>query len=519
MKIVVPNYQPNSQPGNPIGAPQHESTRLSDIFFCELTNVSESSVKDSSSMTEFFEYQKEHLTVNTSDQMNLTEQSSQHHSSNLFTTLSPDVTANVSNSSMFPIRKTSEEGEGSICAEAQQKSNDVFLNTTVETTKTTSVASNCFSDQSSTSIIESPILKKSKKTYQKGKSKRGLKLSLPDDKAANRTLKNPMKNILEGNPSISSVTKNQKASYNLFLYSENKLRKLTIAPRGIAKAGFIRWHCSDRQCSGKVKTEIDKCFIETYRTVDKKGIERNVFRLYEDKCLQKSDLTVFEASLHTCIAVDTKLEVKEKITEKAKNLCEQLQPDEIRRPTRSEIVSKAVAYVLEEYRANKIVIDPLALKRSCIPRAISRKLLSVLPLLPEVTFENQDNYVFAPEFSTGQYPIDLNYANETKNKTIIFYNIEILTKLSTGQSSIVADSTFPLKKSSIYKQLWILLKTDSTSTEIVCAVWMSNQKKETYINILSRLELLCGKTLWVKSIITDGELAQCNALYEKIRLH
>ena len=513
MKIVVPNCHSNSQPGNSIGLPQHESTRLSDIFFSELTNVSESSVRDTSSMSDFFELQKEHLKVNTSDKMNLTVQSSdssQRHSLNLFTSMTSNVTANVLSTSEITSadkskafdhsatppsesvlnagvgQKSSEQGEGSIhFAEPQQNSNNVFLNTTVETTtKSTSglVASECFADQSSASIIKSPIRKKSKKTYQnsKGKSKRGLKLSLPDDKAADRTLKNPMKNISQGNPIISSVTKNQKGSYNLFLYSENNLRKLTIAPRGICKAGFIRWHCADRQCLAKVKTEIDKCYIEQYRKVDKNGVVSKRFdsRLKEGKVLQKSDLTVFEATLHTCIAVDTKREVKEKICEKAKNLCELIEPDTIRRPTRSEIVSKAVAYVLDEYRKNKIAIDPVALKKTCIPRAISRKLLCVLPLLPEVSLENRDNYGFAPEFSTGHYPIDLDYANETKNKTIIFFNSEILKKLSTGQSSVLADSTFPLKRNSIYAQLWILLKTDSTSTEIFCAVWMSDQKKK-----------------------------------------
>ena len=521
MKVIVPNG-PNGQPGIQLSPPKHESTRVSDLFFASLTDVSASSV-DSSSIYDYFVLPKEHLKVQSNDQMNVTDNSSQRHSNNLFTM--SNMTSDASFS--LPIRKKTKQSNGasevaSEVTERQQETNDVFLNTADTTTATSEVAdSDCFADASSTSILKSPIRKKSNKQNSKGKGKSSHKLKrlLPTDKAADRTLKNPMKNILLGNPSISSVTTNQKANFNLFLYSENKLRKLTIAPRGVCKAGFIRWHCSDRRCFGKVKTSLDNGFIEAYRKIDKNGTEskRFDFRLKEDKCLHKTDLEIFEATLHTCIPVDTKLEVKEKISEKAKTLCEQIEPDTIRRPTRSEIVSKAVKFVLDEYRKNKIIIDPVALKRTCLPRAISRKLLKVLPLLPEITFENRDTYDFAPEFSTGYYPIDLDYANKTKNKTIIFFNSEILAKLTTGQSSLLADSTFPLKRKSIYSQLWILLKTDNTSTEIVCACWMSDQKKDTYLDIINRLEVLCGKSFWVKSIITDGEIGQCNALYEKIR--
>ena len=332
-----------------------------------------------------------------------------------------------------------------------------------------------------------------------------------------QTFENPTKNLTLGNPSISCVTKNQKDGYNLFLISEKYLRKLTLAPRGVCKSGYLRWICADRKCRGFVKTRINKSNIESYKKIQKDGNERNEFRLKLDRSLEKKDLDIFEATLHSCIPVDKKLEVKERICEQAKKMCEEIDPETIRRPTRSEIVSKAVKTVLEEYRKNKIELDPLALKRTCIPRAISRKLLKVLPLLPEITFDNRNEYIFAPEFENGYYPIDIEYASDTGNRHILFFNMDILSKLSTGQCSVITDSTFPLKRGSIFSQLWIIIKTDQSSTEIACAVWMSDQKKESYQHILTRLEVLCGKQLWVKSIVTDGEVGQANALYEKIR--
>lgn len=523
MKISVPGQQAGQGNLN-IGKPQHESTRLSDIFFCELSNVS-SQLDGDSSVSEYFQIQREHLIVQPNDRMNETTVSSHYNSDNLFSNTnskftselsSPDTSKAFDRPATPPSEAVKNAGIGQNIVSNEHGESDTTQNSTFGPVENDT----CFADESSASIVKSPIRKKQKQMRNKtgkGKSSRGLKLTVPNN--PDRTFQNPTKNTVLGNPSISSITKNQKDGYNLFLVSADSLRKLTIGARGVCKKGYLRWICADRDCRGFVKTQINKSHIEAYKKIQKDGTEKKRFdyRLKSDITLEKKDLDIFDASLHSCIPVDTKLEAKEKICEKAKQLCEEIEPETIRRPTRSEIVSKAVKHVLEEYRKNKIVLDPIALKRTCIPRAISRKLLKVLPLLPEITFDNRSEYVFAPEFDNGNYPLDREYASDTDNKNILFYNLEILSKLSTGQSSVICDSTFPLKRKSIFSQLWIILKTDESSTEIACAVWMSDQKKESYLHILKRLEVLCGKQLWVKSIVTDGEIGQANALYEKIK--
>ena len=94
MKISVPGQQAGQGNLN-IGKPQHESTRLSDIFFCELSNVS-SQLDGDSSVSEYFQIQREHLIVQPNDRMNETTVSSHYNSDNLFSNTNSKFTSELS---------------------------------------------------------------------------------------------------------------------------------------------------------------------------------------------------------------------------------------------------------------------------------------------------------------------------------------------------------------------------------------------------------------------------------------
>ena len=434
------------------------------------------------------------------------------------------------NTDLSNTRQYSDEVENQSDSNTNHHSNNLFQNTTTDSmsySRGNDEASSCLADisdvladissvlEKSNDTIKSPARKKTKTSKAKSRAAHGLKRPMPSANAANATLENPLEINLVGNPSKKSLVKNQKDGYSLYITSDDSLRKLTIASRGILKSGAIRWICSDRSCKAACKTSLNKSFIEAFHKTDKTGKEQSrvSFRIKEDVSLKLEDLNLIISSRHTCIGVDKKIEIKEKITAKAKSLCEEIKIDTIRRPTRAEIVDKALTEVLSNYGD----IDKLGFKRTNIPRCVSRKLLKVLPLLPEINENNQESFVFPDTFSAGNYPIDLEYCRETSNKRILFSNHEILLKLTTGQASLVCDSTFPLKRGSLFLQLWILLKTDLDSTEIAAAVWMTDKKKTSYTDILSRLQFLAGKQLWVKSIVTDGEVGQANSLYENIK--
>ena len=186
MKISVSGQslgQPLGQPGNEeIGKPQHESTRLSSIFFSELANVSQSSKIEfqDSSVCEYFEIQKEHLIVEPDDRMNQTTFSSHRNSDNLFSNTNAISSSGIpsSNTSHLQTQNSQQNILSNDRGEYDTCSDNLFSNTNAISTSEISSASTSqtktskqniggdndtfFADASSASI-KSPIRKKQKK--------------------------------------------------------------------------------------------------------------------------------------------------------------------------------------------------------------------------------------------------------------------------------------------------------------------------------------------------------------------
>ena len=390
--------------------------------------------------------------------------------------------------------------------ESREVSNNITVRKSI--IDTSSIV-DCQADISS-SIASPPkkkkVQKKSKgKSKPPGKSKKGkFNLNLPNANTKNVSVVNELKFTIHGSPVIDKVFFNQKKSISLLVRNDSRINQFNLAAGGISKSGIIRWVCARKNCSSYLQTKVDKSLIFSKRVGS-----RNRFEIEKPKDLEVSHVANIIANTeHSCSSL-SEPELKELlITIRAKEITNNLTPTQ-NIPTRSEIVRIATDDIIGDYDN---LAGPLNLPKLSIPRKVSRILSQMNLTSAEITLDNFRSYSFDDHFSTKPMTLDKEFALQSRNEFLLFFNRKTIYKLVDGQFNLCLDGTFPIGRSKIYNQLLQIFATQGTDYWLVASVWMHRHTEQHYDSVFKRLCFLNdNKPLWVLNITTDREAALINS--------
>ena len=373
---------------------------------------------------------------------------------------------------------------------------------------------------SSSSIVECPAdisslrnspPKKKKKVFTKsisrkppGKSKKGKSKNLANAKTNDISAVNELKYIIHGNPSIDKVFFNQKKSISLLVKNESRINQFNLAAGGISKSGIVKWVCARKNCHSYLQIKIDKALI-----LSKRVGSRNRFQFEKPGDLKIDNVkNIIASSEHSCTSL-SEPELKELlITVLAKEMTNNLTQTETI-PPRSEIVRLATDQVIGDYDD---LAGPLNLPKLSLPRKVSRILSQRNLTSTEVTLANFRNYTFDDHFSMKPMILDIEFASQSRNEYLLFYNKKTISKLIDGQHNACLDGTFPIGRSKIYNQTLQIFATTGSDYWLVASVWMHRHTQQHYDSVFKRLSFLNGnKPLWVVNITTDREQGLINS--------
>ena len=349
------------------------------------------------------------------------------------------------------------------------------------------------------------VLTKSISRKPPGKSKKGKSnKNLANAKTNDISAVNELKYIIHGNPSIDKVFFNQKKSISLLVKNESRINQFNLAAGGISKSGIVRWVCARKNCNSNLQIKIDKALI-----LSKRVGSRNRFEFEKPGDLKIDNVkNIIASSEHSCTSL-SEPELKELlITVLAKQMTNNLtQTDTI--PPRSEIVRIATDQIIGDYDD---LAGPLNLPKLSLPRKVSRILSQRNLTSTEVTLENFRTYTFDDHFSMKPMILDLEFATQSRNEYLLFYNKKTISKLVDGQHNACLDGTFPIGRSKIFNQTLQIFATNGSDYWLVASVWMHRHTQHHYDSVFKRLSFLNNnKPLWVVNITTDRELGLINS--------
>ena len=319
----------------------------------------------------------------------------------------------------------------------------------------------CPADVSRQTEPEAPVRKR-KLNQKNSKSKKTYARQLPSEDLANTSEVNGLQR--HSDVVKKSIVLTQKKDLGLWVIADQGLRYLTISSGGITKKGIILFECKFRrrhQCKGQVKVKVPLTHIKEVS----KG-NRKRFTLENKDTISLDDLRVIESEPHSCRPLSESEFIESKIISRAKKHAGTISDDIERLPSRGELVDQATKEILKELNIPNLKANHPDVHRNNVLRRVTYDLIKKFPHLVDININNMSDYQFPSDLSEGYMKIDTEFNTSQGNKYVLFTNdyLELLTK---GNFSLLADSTFPLPKKSIFEQLWIVMASNSEPCDLV----------------------------------------------------
>ena len=311
--------------------------------------------------------------------------------------------------------------------------------------------------------------------------------------------------------------KTQKKGLSLTVKSGGFYRILSIAPAGVGKK-CIKWRCIDRKCKGSLVTKIPSSLVSS--KISGKTKQRKRFALIDQNSLVLDHLDPKKETPHTCEQVLDKTIIVNRITNEAQKLIKRKaeeSKDSARLLTPQNIIREATKIVVDTLDQDELSRNRINAKRFDLPRRIHRLIQAVKPTNIDVNKENIADFSFPDSLQEGSFRIDLDLAEATENKLLLFTCPEI-SWLQDPSCTVLFDGTFIIQKTprSTYAQVWIIYGCCEIGSQMIGYCFMSNRQKITYDLVLSRLQERLGE-LEVHTVIMDQEQAMNSAVTEHIK--
>ena len=391
-------------------------------------------------------------------------------------------------------------------SESHEVSNSYARKSTIETSSIVACPADISSLRSSPPKKKKKLVKKSNASKPPGKSKKGKSnRNLANAKTKDVSEVNELKYIIHGSPSVDKIFLNQKKAISLLVRNGSRINQFNLAAGGISKSGIIRWVCARKNCKSYLQIKIDKSLILSKRVGSRQRFE---FEKPDDLKVDHVKNIIGNSAEHSCSSL-SEPELKELlITVLAKQMTTNLtQTGNI--PARSEIVRIATDQVIGDYDN---LAGPLNLPKLSLPRKISRIMSERNLTSTEITLENFRTYNFDDHFSMKPMILDVEFATQTRNEYLLFFNKKTISKLVDGQHNCCLDGTFPLGRSQIYNQTLQIFATNGSDYWLVASVWMHRHTQQHYDSVFKRLSFLNdNKALWVVNVTTDREQGLINS--------
>ena len=283
----------------------------------------------------------------------------------------------------------------------------------------------------------------------------------------------------------------------------------------VSRDGTVKFLCSkrkDEKCKGSATLVLRKMnFIDSIHNEKSK---RYKYFITKELSLGDEDVKLMKLVAHTCVHKTPAKELEDKLTQAGLELVESQKNNSLsnRVVFPSEILHQALRIV----KANLSDTEKQAIEeanekvdsRRVVDR-ITRALRANDPLDPAINIENRETFDSYPlEFFQEKFYFDKQMAQESKNESWLFVNLDLLAKMNDINSGIcIQDSTFtfgkrPKNDHRHFKHVWKM----RYNNELVAFCAMSRATAASYTNIFRRMRHLNGgNQLKSKYLVMDRE--------------